>query len=92
VWLQQERQRPDGPEGQWVGGSQMGSRLLVQWPGRPEGGGLVGWRCGHLLGLQGEVTAVAWRVSSGDVGVVAHLFCQCIVLWRSLPRARGSGC
>jgi hypothetical protein len=29
-------------------------------------------------------------VGGCDVGVVAHLFSQCIVVWRSLPQARGS--
>jgi phosphatidylserine synthase len=28
----------------------------------------------------------------GSMGVAAHLFFQCILLWRKLPPAKGSGC
>jgi hypothetical protein len=38
---------------------------------------------------------VAWWASGlvdSGVGMVVCLFFQCIVVWRKLPRARGSGC
>jgi hypothetical protein len=52
---------------------------VSQWAG-----GLVGRRCG-LVGLWG-----GGLVDGGGVG--DHLFFECIVAWRRLPHARGSGC
>jgi hypothetical protein len=43
------------------------------------------------VGLVGGNPASQW-LGGGGVGVVAHLFFQCIVVWRSLLQARGSGC
>jgi hypothetical protein len=46
----------------------------------------------HLVGLLEVSQAFLELVASGgSVEVVAFLFSQCIVVWRSLPWARGSG-
>jgi hypothetical protein len=49
----------------------------------------------HLFGLPEVSLAHLEPVASGSgsgVGVVVHLFSQCIMAWRSLPWARSSGC
>jgi hypothetical protein len=54
-----------------------------------------GWVVGSVLvGLQvgSAWQPVGWRAGKGSIGLVAHLFFQCTVGWRSLPWARGSGC
>jgi hypothetical protein len=90
--------RPSGPMGQkhsrpakWRPGCSAGQRPSgpagqrpgwpVPCPGRP-----VGWRLGGS----------AWQrtcgpADGGGVGVATHLLSQCVVAWRSLPQARGSG-
>jgi hypothetical protein len=48
----------------------------------------------HLFGLP-KVSQACLELatcSSGSVGVAAHMFSQCIMMWRRLPWARGSGC
>jgi hypothetical protein len=75
--------------GQWVGCS-----MVVLW-GVPAGwrpGGVAAWQAGRQPygpAGWGPSGARAWR-SGGQAA--AHLFFQCIVKWRSLPQARGSGC
>jgi hypothetical protein len=48
----------------------------------------------HLFGLPKVSQAHLEPVAGGSsgVGVVAPLFSQCFVAWRSLPQARGSEC
>jgi hypothetical protein len=60
--------------------------------GGPMGRGLVSlWGRGLVCLWPGSGVVDQW-VESGGVGLVAHLFFQCIVVQRSLPWARGSGC
>jgi hypothetical protein len=51
--------------------------------------GAGGWWSGGQVVAAGR-SAVRW--GGGSVGVVARLFFQCILAWRSLQWARGSGC
>jgi hypothetical protein len=64
-----------------VGGGPVGPHggvLVEQWPGWPAGQRPVG-------------PAGGWQPSS-SVGVVAHWLFHYIMVWRSLPQGRGSGC
>jgi hypothetical protein len=51
-------------------------------------GGLVYPRGGRVI----PVMLGSHLFGASSMGVVAHLFSQCIVTWRSLSQARGSGC
>jgi hypothetical protein len=44
---------------------------------------------GGMVG--GQWKLAGWWEGSGGMGVVACLFFQCIMVWRRLPQARGSG-
>jgi hypothetical protein len=57
--------------------------LVGQRPCMAAGSGLAGQHGGSPMGRQ---------AGSGSVGVENRLFFQCIMMWRSLPQARGSGC
>jgi hypothetical protein len=46
----------------------------------------------HLFGLLMVSQARLELAAGSNIGVVAHLFSDCIMAWRSLLWARGSGC
>jgi hypothetical protein len=54
---------------------------------RPSGLEAVAWRASRLVDRW-----AGSRAGGGSVWVVVHLYFQCIVAWRRLSWARGSGC
>jgi hypothetical protein len=63
--------------GQWASGQQAACWDVGRWVG-----GLAGQRVSGML--------VGWWASV--LGVATRLFFQCIIVWRSLPPVRDSGC
>jgi hypothetical protein len=85
-------QSPSGPVGQQA--AAWWSDYLVRWQSGKSMCG--GWRAGGQR-PSGPVEprlggAAGWQAGGSGVGVVACLFFQCIMMWRSLPWARSSGC